>query len=123
MAFGIPGVLSTERTLGSGRGVGNGTRLVIGSTSGRVTRVGSSSGEAVAGIVGRGRSVGIGGSVGAAASGVRGAEVHATDKTSAQRTTRRTVNLPCTKARNSLATRPVGRVDGWEGRCRVHRAV
>jgi hypothetical protein len=44
IAFGIVGVLSTERTLGKGLGSGGtlgiGTRLVVGSTSGRGTIAG-----------------------------------------------------------------------------------
>lgn len=101
-AFGIVGVLSTERTLGTALGIGNaalgsggrlgiGSRLAVGSTSGSGTIAGSSSGDVTAGNVGTDRGAG---KTGAAASGARGEAVHATDAISARPTKSRIPTSP-----------------------------
>jgi hypothetical protein len=129
-AFGIVGVLSTERTLGMALGMGGtlarggtvgiGTRLVVGSTSGRGTITGSSSGELTCGSVGTAEDRG---GTGAAASGVRGDAVHATDALSATTTKSRIPHLPAQRTSKSLASRPRQTVNRREPRCKVHRPV
>ena len=108
-AIGRDATLGTASALGSGTALGtesvrgSGIRAGTESTSGRTVITGSASGDAIAGSVGTGASVRAGV---AAASGVRGEPVHATNKMPTDRTSRRMVNPPCPEARNSSANRP-----------------
>jgi hypothetical protein len=80
VSFGIGTAVGSATAVGSGTTFGSGRALAVGRTSGGIVIAGSGSGDAI----GNGPSV-------AAASGVRGEAVHATDAISAKRTSVRTV--------------------------------
>jgi hypothetical protein len=107
IAFGIAGVLSTERTLGmalgSGGTLGIGPKLGVASTSGRGTITGSSFGDAIGSVDGSDLGAV---TAGAAASGVLDEPVHATDAISASTTSARIPTSPRQRTSKSLASRP-----------------
>jgi len=92
--FGIGTDLGSGTGLGSDAAVGKGTVLVSGTTSVGTETVGTA-------ISGTGPNDGV-----AAASGVRGEAVHATDAISAKRTSERMSNLPTSERSKSFARRP-----------------
>jgi hypothetical protein len=109
--FGIGTDLGSGTGLGSDAAVGKGTALVSGTTSVGTETVGTETvGTEIAGsaIPGSGPNDGV-----AAASGVRGETVHATDAISAKRTSERMSNLPTSERSKSFASRPGCNVNRW----------
>jgi len=104
--FGIGTDLGSGTGLGSDAAVGKGTVLVSGTTSVGTETVGTETvGTAISGT---GPNDGV-----AAASGVRGEAVHATDAISAKRTSERMSNLPTSERSKSFASRPRCNVNRW----------
>jgi len=98
-ATGRGATLGIGIALGSDATLGSGTVLVMGAATEGTGTVGTPSGEAIAGRVGTGTSVG-------AASGAARDEVHAAHAISAKRTSERIANLPTRESSKSPASRP-----------------